>query len=443
MCDREHIHHHDCLPSFEWTPRGHRGLFSIGPLCKVAPRAVANFRPDTSVGKSDLRRAGYVVVSLDDVSVSAKRYQLSRDEIERMASTLADERDCHVIIGEYAGELDDRQPVFRTVARAASALAKAATNPLSPEALDRWIRQAARRLGTEAAQEIPVMLEGMNEWLAFDWDEAGTAQWNAVRQGMTSVFSNPSNPMILSQRFKTGKVLERVLRRVTGATVRLPEMRGRVAATFSLRNPAISQAMMRHHGFYVRNQYGAIAPGLSRQVQDTITRGLEQGLGRREIEKILKGQVTGGLRQPHYWRTVAANATTRARSYAMGSSYQAAGVEFFEIEAIIDEVTTETCMMLHGQLIRVGPAMDRQNAILASPEPEAVQDNQPFIGLNSDGEFRTELSDGTSTVIATREPPSGGENPRYTRVSGKEMADAGVGFPGYHHMCRSTTVPVI
>ncbi len=88
--------------------------------------------------------------------------------------------------------------------------------------------------------------------------------------------------------------------------------------------------------------------------------------------------------------------------------------------------------------------MQNLDRILTDPNPESMQWNQSFIGLEGE-EFRARYPDGSSTRIATRESPREGDRPGVysNRLSGSQMVGAGVGFPPYHHRCRTTAVPEV
>lgn len=411
----------------DFVPADRGALFSLGPFRLVSPSdlRIVHRKP------RGYKEQSFVAVFAQSSRARVKRFSASRAEIDSALSKSEKSLTRAVIVGEFAGMTRDDDPVFRVIA-------KAKPNPLSNEALTRWINQASRRLNILAASETAEMIDEMLEWIDFDWATASGDVWVAARAGIEGVFRAPSAGMIIGQRVETAKILRTVLRDVTGGASRIPGVAGNLAAGFRLPNRAISQAMMQHHGFFVRDRYRNIAPGLASRVQPIITRGIEQGMGRREIARELTSQVGRGLQQKGYWETVAANAVTRSRSYSLASSFSAAGINAYRIEAIVDEVTTETCLMLHEMILPVGPGLANLNRIISpNSTPQDTMRYQPFIRLQ-EGEFRAEYGDGTHAVVGT----SDGQG-QYTRVPPTQMAGAGVGFPPYHHRCRTTVVPEI
>lgn len=419
---------------YEAIPDNERVLFALYPF-----RLLAKSEIEYPCRRSSTpQKCSYVVVSSRDNRGRVKRFNASQSELADLVSEFAELTDDPVLVGKFEGLTRINEPVFRSVARAATDMAKAATNPLSDEALTRWVNDASRKLGILARRESVAMVDEMLEWIDFEWSTASGQQWDAMQAGLRGVFGNPSAKMIMAQRVETARILQRVLQRTGAGTARLPGVAGQLAAGFRVPDRRISQAMMRHHGFFVRDRYGQMAPRLAGQVQQIIQGGIERGLGRRELERVLARQVSGGLQMPGYWQTVAANAVSRSRSYAMGSTFQAAGITHYRIEAIIDETTTETCMMLHEQILPVAGSMANLNRVI-SPQstPQDTMRYHSFIRREGN-EFRADHGDGTSTVVATREEGGG-----YNRLAADRMAGAGVGFPPYHHRCRTTVVPEV
>jgi hypothetical protein len=148
-----------------------------------------------------------------------------------------------------------------------------------------------------------------------------------------------------------------------------------------------------------------------------------------------------------YWETVAANHVARARSYSLANTFKAAGIDYYRIEAVLDDRTTPQCEFLHGKVLPVGPAADRINRVLASPQPEAVLTEQPFIRDRGDRLTIGAPGEEEQTVARIDERPTGGTpepaaSGRYTPVmSPGDMVDAAIGLPPYHFRCRSTAVP--
>lgn len=412
---------------FDRVPESEGRLFALGPF---RPLTVRDLRTPAQKSRQS-KKLGFVVVSSLNSRARILRFSMTASELGSLLSKLDETTDDPTIVGQFAGMTHSEEPAFRVIA-------KADPDPLSDEALVRWINQSARRMNILAAKESAEMVDEMLEWIDFEWSTASGEKWVATRAGIEGVFSTPSAGMIRAQQVSTSKVLQQAIKRMGGAAAKLPGVTGNIASGFRVPDRLAAQGMMRHHGFFVRDQYGRIAPGLAGKVQPIILQGIEQGRGRREISKILSKEISGGLQQKGYWETVAANAMSRSRSFSLASTFKAAGITHYRIEALIDEVTTETCMMLHEMLLPVDAGLANLNRIL-SPQstPQDTMQYQPFIRQHDD-EFRAEYPDGTSTLVGTREEPG-----KYTPVPANQMVGAGVGFPPYHQRCRTTVLPEI
>jgi hypothetical protein len=425
------------MPKLEWLAPAERVLFKVGPLRLVgdivaaAPAAPRAFVALASFGG----RAE--MIRLD----GAPTLEIVAKATEQLAARTG----WPTIAGELAGVTADGA-VFRSVARVVSK----AANPLTEPGFLLSVRDTSDRLGVFADQEAAHMTREAMEWLNVDYPELGEDDWRRIEAGLRGVYSTPRNSMITGQRLALGAALASVVRRSAAATIRLPGLRGALGGRVTLPHRAIGQAFARHNGFFVRDQYGRIAPGLAAQARPIVDRGIRDGLGRAAIGRELRGSIAGGLRMRGYWDVVAANAVNRARSYAQGATFRAAGITAYQIEAVLDEATTETCRFLHGKIMPLAPAMARQEAILRDPNPEAALWQAPMVreGGGPEGdEIFSEFPDGERVVIARVDEPGIGTQAAGSYRDGlagpQLVSSAAVGLPPYHHACRTTVVPVI
>lgn len=418
---------------FTWLPSRSRAYFSLAPLELVGPPA-------------DLSRPG----SLGRVLVSAwagegrvRRLGRVTDETARReALALAEETRDPVVVAEVAALVGpDGEPVYRSLGRVTMAKAD---DPLSPEAWRETVSRLSGRLRVIANQEMEHLVQESLQWIAAEFYEDSGRTAASAAAGIRGTLRSPRGTMIRAQRVAITNTLSEVMRRTTGAMARLPEIAPTLGTAFNLPDRRIAQTMARHHGFWVRDWIGTISMPMARRAQPIIQRGIMLGLGRREIGRELREAIHGSYerRMKGYWDVVAANHITRARSYATGYTMRAAGIEYYKIEAILDEATTETCLMLHDKILPVGPAMARQEAILASPDPEAVRWNNPFV-VDKDGELAAVTPDGHREVLARIDERGRGTGipGTYSNVmSQREMVSAAIGFPPYHHNCRTTLI---
>jgi hypothetical protein len=307
-------------------------------------------------------------------------------------------------------------------------------DPLSDNAFDAWVEDLAEELGGIAAAESGAILEAVTPLLDFDYYRTGSVGLDAFEQALARELGLVPPTMVRAQQVAMTDQSARIIGSVGRAMSRLPEIRGTLGATLSLPGKEIGSLMSRHHGFFVRDQYGRVSESLSRQAREIISRGMAQGLGRADIARELGTAVRGGLQMKGYWQTVSANAVAQSRAYSQGASMRAAGIEAFRIIAILDAVTTDWCMYLHDKIVPVGPAMAMMNRAMTATTPQAMMDSHPLARTQGNQVFH-EFSDGTSQALMTiTEPASEGVPGVYVPAfPASQLADNAVGLPPYHH----------
>jgi len=197
-------------------------------------------------------------------------------------------------------------------------------------------------------------------------------------------------------------------------------------------------------GLFVRDELGREMANLTGRGRDIVERGLSDGLGRGEIAADLRREIPEIWKKygENYSRVVASNAMVRARSISQAGSYRDAGVEKFEILAVMDERTTAQCQELNGQIITVRNASAISMAAAAARTVNELKEANPFIQDMIDPTTgRRVLRTTLGVDIAYAE--DGGRD--FTRVLSNDQLATGasIGFPPYHMACRTTTVMAI
>lgn len=221
----------------------------------------------------------------------------------------------------------------------------------------------------------------------------------------------------------------------------------RVDAHLSAIDQAVLDAAASHTALYVRDQYGRRRQAISAQARAVVAEGLERGYDRHEIGKMLRAQVVEAdfKRSDAYFRMVADVFASRARNYASLSSYADAGVDAYEIVAVMDEATTEVCRFLDGKVFSTRAALDRYAQVAASADPEVVRDLQPWarVVTEADGARAITFGDKVKHVAAYIDAPGIGsrEKGSYDGTSDDLLQSRGLTSPPFHAHCRTTTVP--
>jgi hypothetical protein len=420
-----------------WLPKEQQRLFTLGPMRLVDPASVEAMR----LAKAAVSPRGWLLVAAWEGEGRVARVSGTASDVARQAARLAERTGDTVLVGEQVGLAGD-QPVFKAVGRVLTEK----DDPLSTRAFDAWTQRLSRQLQRTADRGNSQMAIAALEELDFDFLLATGERLEGAVEAVAGVIEGgPGVGTIRAQQVHISRSIQTILRRTTGAVVRLPEMRGRLGTGFRLPERHISRMMAQHHGFFVRDQYGRVSQTLSAQARGIIRQGVERGLDRRAIARQLGEQMRGGLQMRGYWQTVAANHVATARSYGHGGSYRAAGITHYRIEAVLDDRTTHQCEFLHLKVLPVEPGMRRLDAGIADPNPEGILWSRPFMVDHGD-HLSVDYPDGSSRRIAdisqrsTGAGPGGGTAQFANPVSPADLVDAGVGFPPYHHGCRTVTV---
>lgn len=203
-------------------------------------------------------------------------------------------------------------------------------------------------------------------------------------------------------------------------------------------------------GWWMRNADGVRSEALTRQARGIVRDGLSKGLGRQEIGANLRRGIPQAWQAmgKNYFNVVASVATSRARSYSEVSGYVNVGIAALEIQAVIDERTTEICRALDGQRIDTHVVSSQIEASFNVSPPEQIKQVSPFLRERFNqkrGVMEIKTANGRHHIADVLRSGKGrvddrGQH-RYYKA-GNKLADANVGPPPYHELCRSWTVPV-
>lgn len=164
--------------------------------------------------------------------------------------------------------------------------------------------------------------------------------------------------------------------------------------------------------------------------RDTIAAGLEEGLGRRDIGRRLRGLVEGTADAPgkiELYNRVAATSVNRANNWGGVFSLQEAGIDEYVIRAVLDERTSKICRFMDGKVFQVARAMSLVNQVLEGP-PETVETLSPWPVYDSSRD---------DFYLPQREG-----KPYLKEQSVDFLQDQGLSLPPYHANCRTVYVVV-
>jgi SPP1 gp7 family putative phage head morphogenesis protein len=216
----------------------------------------------------------------------------------------------------------------------------------------------------------------------------------------------------------------------------------RLATSLDQKDLEAIQNISAQPSLWLRDKQGKISDTLTRRGRKIVQEGLDKGLGRNAIGSQLRKQIPGIATRygRQYANVVAANATTRARSISQIRSYTTAGIEFFEIQAVLDERTTEICRCLDGQIIPVQPIEAQIEEFMAANSPEEVMERRPFLqsvkGPKGTSIVQTAGKNPIKIATVTRSGVGRADDRGQFKMHrvGSQLAPANIGEPPYHHL---------
>lgn len=222
----------------------------------------------------------------------------------------------------------------------------------------------------------------------------------------------------------------------------------RIGVSMALRDQRIIDHLSESQGYFVTDEYIRRSEFFSARARNIVAGGIDEGLGQDEIARMLKREIRGQLgprRSGLYWNLIANVFTNRARTYAQLASYSEAGIERYRFEAILDEVTTEQCRLLHGREWLVRRGLRQHTQVAESSDPQAVKDIMPWFRTgrdeNGDQVIFTQNRTGERTVMARVIEPAVGQRDGIGRYETTQaFNEISAVQPPLHGLCRSTIV---
>lgn len=374
-----------------------------------------------AVAKEPVRVGEVVAILGDQIVVQLDGRWVSVSEHEVVAAAVGEtEKQLHLIIPLYDVEKAD---------------------PMKPAGYMEAVRAARREL---ASIYGPASKEQMSRILLLldkPWADIPTGTRDELLAQIGAIFPQHSlgilHPEEIAGLSSTGREMMKSVR--AHIAERLP-----VNVSLSLRDERALSWLSGTTTGYVRDQYGRISKQMADQARGIIRSGLEAGYSNQDIGSRLSSAISGSYeaKMSNYWTVVANSFIGRSRSMSQVVCYNEAAIEKVMAYAVMDEVTTEFCRLIHEQIIDVKTVSEMMTGLERLSDPEQIKDANPWVVRqgNDWGVWRG----GEWSKIMTVDKPGAGTWGRgeYTRAysDAKYLTDRGVGFPPYHALCRTTTI---
>lgn len=302
------------------------------------------------------------------------------------------------------------------------------------------LRHRASQPETEAVRAAVAVLD-------IDWRETSPAQ----RRALVNQAREASGRALDDVPRRIESPLSRAAERVVASTrsTARRDQRLAIAADFNAVDRRAVAFIRRSTALFVRDELGRRADAMTERARDIVARGLERGLGRDDIAEELATAAESALltRGRSYWEVVAASFVGEGRSLSQISAYAEAGIERYMLSAILDEHTTDTCRFLDGKVLQTADALRTFDRLERATEPTGIKAVRPWVRerIGEDGKrtLVVERGDERTLLGVVERSGVGARDDRgtYSRaLSSRDIAPAGIDFPPFHGLCRTTTI---
>jgi SPP1 gp7 family putative phage head morphogenesis protein len=209
--------------------------------------------------------------------------------------------------------------------------------------------------------------------------------------------------------------------------------------SFNLIDRQAQKFLERDTLFWVGEHYDSGIRNVVREtaLNDMVRSGMGRKAAGRRLEEnfasyIKQGIIPEGVTVPSGWTGstqdyftgLVANARNKATTYSRIFTYQQAGVETYEIVAVMDRRTSEICQFMNGKIFNVSWAADTVQQVVKADTPEETKD---IVGWKRTPE--------AISIAGVTDP-----NQKLTPDQSLALHEAGLDLPPYHFRCRTTVV---
>jgi len=152
---------------------------------------------------------------------------------------------------------------------------------------------------------------------------------------------------------------------------------------------------------------------LADQLRDLLIPAFTEGASREELGRILQQAMEDRFgRSKYYYEGLANHIVTRSFNFGVLSGMRDAGVDKYQITAVMDDRTTPICIEMNGKIFSVSRGFELADQLMAAQDPDDVKRVAPWV------------------------QPSDLED---VGRNGDELP-AGMAMPPYHFNCRTTVI---
>lgn len=284
----------------------------------------------------------------------------------------------------------------------------------------------------ESARALRDALDAMD----VAWASLSVAAADRIIEGARAVLAGSVEKIIP----RTSRIFQAAARAIIPATKAnlIEQNRLQISPGLNAKDKKTGEALLRHQGLYLRDEYGRRADAAVDRARKIIADGIERGLPQDEITSRLATDIT--LRQlgraRSYWEVVATAFSNTARTSTQINSFAQAGVTTYRLVAVIDDRTTDFCRYMDGRVFTVSSAAKLQNQAERSGSADELKQLKPWVsrGREDGRSFFFYEKAGKRVRVAEADE----EGNFIGGLDTEALEDAGLLLPPFHARCRTT-----
>lgn len=317
----------------------------------------------------------------------------------------------------------------------------------TPRGFDQVVASMAEKLRGKARSEEAAAVRAALATLDVDWTGTDASQ----RRRLVDAAMSAAGKHLDLVPTKLEAHLEVRAHDVVDATRSALRDKMTIGANWNAVDKRIAEHLVRSTGNFVTDEYKRRNAEFGELAKKIVDDGVAQGLGREQIARNLDDAARGRIegRSKFYWEVIAGAFVGRGRSFAQLSGYAEAGIDEYQIVSVLDERTTQICRYLDGKTFTVASGLRAFGDQEKIRDPEQIKKVNPWgriaKGPNGQQTIFVNHARGRQAVAVVERSGFGARDDAGTFSRGRsarELENLGLGFPPYHGLCRTTTVPV-
>lgn len=165
-----------------------------------------------------------------------------------------------------------------------------------------------------------------------------------------------------------------------------------------------------------------VTESVTRTIRNIISES--EALDSTAIANKIKKAMPGVMKQEGWWNVLVSQLLNHSRSYSSMQFYTESKIDKYEVVALLDSRTSQTCRYMDGTILEVSRTIERWKLYDDAKTTDDVKAVNPWITDKG----------GILSVGGTTLTPD---------LTGEDLQALGVNSPPFHANCRTTVVPIV